>query len=131
MSSTKTTPLPVAPPDSVGFSPERLNDPAIAALLERTRVVVAEDLTAKYPAAWPTRVTLSLSNGDALTGASDYPRGNPENPVSTAELEDKFRFLVTPRFGAATAERAIEAVQSLETCEDVSTVFRDLAHEGH
>src|ERR1700677_5065130 len=25
MSSTKTTPLPTAPPDSVGFSPERLN----------------------------------------------------------------------------------------------------------
>jgi len=113
------------------FFLERLRDPAIAALLERTRVVVAEDLTAKYPAAWPTRVTLTLSNGATLTGASDYPRGNPENPVSTAQLEDKFRSLVTPRFGAATAERAIEAVQSLETCEDVSTVFRDLAHEGH
>ena len=26
----------------------------------------------------------------ALRGASDFPRGNPENPVSTAELEDKF-----------------------------------------
>jgi 2-methylcitrate dehydratase PrpD len=113
------------------FSPERLRDPAIAALLERTRVVVAEDLTAKYPAAWPTRVTLTLSNGDVLTGSSDHPSGNPENPVSTAQLENKFRSLVTPRFGATTAERAIEAVQSLETCEDASTVFRDLAHEGH
>jgi 2-methylcitrate dehydratase PrpD len=113
------------------FSPERLHDPAIAALLERTQVVVADDLTAKYPAAWPTRVTLTPSNGATLTGSSDYPRGNPENPVSTAQLEDKFRTLVTPRFGAATAERAIEAVQSLETCEDVATVFRDLVHERH
>ena len=113
------------------FSPERLHDPAITALLERTQVVVAEDLTAKYPAAWPTRVTLTLSDGASLTGSSDYPRGNPENPVSTAQLEDKFRSLVTPRFGEATAERAIEAVQLLETCDDVSTVFRDLTHEGH
>jgi 2-methylcitrate dehydratase PrpD len=113
------------------FSAERLQDPAIAALLERTQVVVADDLTARYPAAWPTRVTLTLSNGATVSGSSDYPRGNPENPASTAQLEDKFRLLVTPRFGAATAERAIEAVQSLETCEDVSTVFRDLAHEGN
>ena len=28
--------------------------------------------------------------------------------------------------GAATAQRAIEAVQSLETCENISSVFRDL-----
>jgi 2-methylcitrate dehydratase PrpD len=113
------------------FSPERLRDPAIADLLKRTRVVVADDLTAKYPAAWPTRVTITLSNGETLAGASDYPRGNPENPVSTAQLEEKFRSLVVPRFGAATAHRAIEAVQSLETRDDVSTVFRDLAHEGY
>jgi 2-methylcitrate dehydratase PrpD len=113
------------------FSAERLLDPAIAELLARTEVSVAGDLTAKYPAAWPTRVTITLSNGETIAGASDYPRGNPENPVSTALLEDKFRSLVAPRFGAATAERAMEAVQSLETRDDVSTVFRDLAHEGH
>jgi 2-methylcitrate dehydratase PrpD len=113
------------------FTPERLRDPAMAALLEHIQVVVADDLTAKYPAAWPTRVTLTLSNGAILTASADYPRGNPENPVSTAQLEDKFRSLVTPRLSAATAERAIEAVQSLETCEDVSTVFRDLTHERH
>jgi len=117
------------------FTPERLRDPAITALLERIQVVVADDLTVRYPAAWPSRVTLTLSDGATLTGASDYPRGNPENPVSTAQLEDKFRSLVAPlvipRFSAATAERALEAVQSLETCEDVSTVFRGLTHEGY
>jgi len=109
------------------FSPDRLRDPAISALLERTQVLVAPDLTAKYPAAWPTRVTLTLASGVKLTGSADFPRGNPENPVSIAQLEEQFRSLVVPRFGAATAQRAIEAVQSLETREDVSTLFRDLA----
>ena len=70
------------------FTPERLHDPAIAALLERTQVLVADNLSAKYPAAWPARVTLTLSNGAILTASADYPRGNPENPVSTAQLED-------------------------------------------
>jgi len=113
------------------FSPERLGDPAIAALLERTQVVVADDLTAKYPAAWPARVTLTLPDGAKVTGSSDYPRGNPENPVSTAQLEEKFRLLVVPRLGGAIAERAIEAVQSLETRADISTVFRDLSHVSY
>jgi 2-methylcitrate dehydratase PrpD len=113
------------------FSAERLRGRDIAALLDRTRVVVAEDLTAKYPAAWPARVTVTLPDGATLTGSSDFPRGNPENPVSTALLQDKFRGLVVPRFGASTAERGIQAVQLVETRDDVSTVFRDLAHERH
>jgi 2-methylcitrate dehydratase PrpD len=67
-----------------------------------------------------------LASGATVSGASDYPRGNPENPVPTAELEEKFRGLVAPCFGAAAAQRALEAVQSLETCENISSVFRDL-----
>jgi 2-methylcitrate dehydratase PrpD len=108
------------------FSAERMRDATIARLLERVQVVVAEDLTAKYPAAWPARVTLTLASGATVSRSSDYPRGNPENPVFTAELEEKFRCLVAPRFGAAAAQRALEAVQSLETCENISSVFRDL-----
>lgn len=96
------------------FTPERMADPAIAALLERTRVTVADDLTAKYPAAWPARLTITLMNGETLQGAADFPRGNPENPVSTQELEDKFRGLVAPRFGIAAAGRAIETVAHLD-----------------
>jgi 2-methylcitrate dehydratase PrpD len=100
--------------DLAQFSPERMADPAIATLLERTRVTVAEDLTAKYPAAWPTRLTIVLANGETLRGAADFPRGNPENPVSTQELQEKFRSLVAPRFGADAAGRVIDGVAQLE-----------------
>jgi 2-methylcitrate dehydratase PrpD len=97
------------------FSLERMSDPAIGEMIERIRVNVADDLTVKYPAAWPARLTLTMADGEVLRGAADYPRGNPENPVSTAELEDKFRGLVAPRFGANAAEAGIEAVKSLHT----------------
>jgi 2-methylcitrate dehydratase PrpD len=109
------------------FGPAGVGHPPIAALLSRTRVTVADDLTARYPGAWPTRVEIALSDGSVLRGASDYPRGNPENPVSMRELEDKFRELVVPRFGASVADRAIAAVASLESCDDMAEVFRDLA----
>jgi 2-methylcitrate dehydratase PrpD len=105
------------------FAAGRLADPALTALLDRATVSVADDLTARYPAAWPCRLTLTLGDGRVLRGAADYPRGNPENPVSTAELEDKFRLLVEPRFGAATTARALETIRSLETCPDLAGVF--------
>jgi 2-methylcitrate dehydratase PrpD len=109
------------------FGREGVREPSIAALLSRTRVSVAGDLTAKYPAAWPARVALTLADGSRLCDASDYPRGNPENPLSTAALERKLRDLVTPRFGTRIADGALAAVAVLPESPDVSRVFRSLS----
>jgi hypothetical protein len=62
-----------------------------------------------------------LRDGRNLIGGSDYPRGNPENPAPLAELEEKFRDLVAPRYSADLAERAIAAVNGLESCPDMAT----------
>ena len=108
------------------FVPSGVEHAAIAALLGRTEVTVQPDLTAQYPAAWPTRIAIELADGMVLRGAADFPRGNPENPVATEELEQKFVDLVAPRFGAAVAHRGIRLVRSLEHASDMSTHFRDL-----
>jgi 2-methylcitrate dehydratase PrpD len=105
------------------FEPEGVCDPAIAALLASTRVTVADDLTARYPAAWPARVTVTLESGETRMVCAAYPRGNPENPVSTEELERKFHALVGPRFGKDAARRAIETVHALEACPDMANAF--------
>lgn len=108
------------------FGPEGVRDPAIAALLACTRVTVADDLTAKYPAAWPARVTITRENGESRSGAADYPRGNPENPVSTEELRDKFRGLAAPRFGDSAACRALLAVETLDSQADMARAFSEI-----
>ena len=113
------------------FSADRFNESgvvpdSIKSLLRRTRVTVADDLSAMYPAAWPTRVEIELANGDVLRGAAEFPRGNPENPVSDADLEEKFIDLVTPRLGPDVAARGLELVNTLTTCTDMATHFRDL-----
>ncbi|MEK7276874.1 MAG: MmgE/PrpD family protein, partial [Chloroflexota bacterium] len=116
------------------FSPERFDangvrDEKIAALLRHIRVTVAPDVTAKYPAEWGTRMTFTLKDGSAQTMSAAFPRGNPENPVSTAALEDKFRTLVAPRYSPALAEKAIQAVRQIESRRDWARAFADLAKE--
>jgi 2-methylcitrate dehydratase PrpD len=96
----------------------------IAALLQRTRVTVSDALTAKYPAAWPTRLTVTFADGTSITKDADFPRGNPENAVTTALLEDKFRGIVEPRFGADVAARALSLLAQLPAASDVSKLFR-------
>ena len=108
------------------FGPEGVRDPAIADLVRRTRVSVADDLTKKYPAAWPVRLTLKLKNGALERGAGEYPRGHAENPVSTEELEQKFSALVGSRFGDDTARAGLAALHSMERCGDMATLFASM-----
>jgi len=115
------------------FSPERFGPagvaaPAIAELLTRIRPQVSAELTRMYPAAWPVRLELELQDGRLLQGGGDFPRGNMENPVSTGVLEDKFRTLVQPRFGAALCDQALDLVRHLEDVDDLSAAFRSLGH---
>jgi 2-methylcitrate dehydratase PrpD len=112
--------------DPERFGAEGVRDPRIAALLQRTSVSVDDDLSAKYPSAWPARVSVTLGDGTVLSGAEDFPRGNPENPVTTATLEEKFTSLVGSHAGPDVARRALAAVRSVASCRDVSTVFHDL-----
>jgi 2-methylcitrate dehydratase PrpD len=109
------------------FAPDRFAaDGPIAELLKRTHVTVACDLTGKYPSAWPARVTITLDSGEVVRGGADYPRGNPENPVSTAELQAKFHALVAPHFGQETVRRAVEAVETLDACDDMAQAFSQI-----
>jgi len=117
--------------DLAQFSAERFGDdgvrePLIREMLARTRVVVADDLTAKYPGAWPVRLTLTLSDRTRESVASDYPRGNAENPVSTAALEQKLAALVGGRFGDKVARAALSALRGLDRADDLAVVFSRL-----
>jgi len=109
--------------DEERFWPDGVRESAIAELLGRVTVTVADDLTAKYPSAWPVRLTISLKDGAIERAASEHPRGNPENPVSTDELEKKFSALVGSRFGEATAQATLSALHSVEGCSDMADLF--------
>jgi len=108
------------------FGADGVRDAKLAALLGRVRVTVAGDLTGRYPSAWPARLTLTLRDGERVQGASDYPKGNQENPVSTCELEAKLTSLVGSRIGPGTSGRALAAVRSIEACPDMAGAFRDV-----
>ena len=113
------------------FSPDRFGedgvvDADIASLLRRIRVTVRDDLSARYPARWPTNVVITLRGGGVERGMNDYPRGNPEKPVSTEILEQKFMSLVAPRHGDALARRALDTARALGHSADVRSVFAEL-----
>ena len=112
--------------DAARFSADGVVEPAIRAMLARIHIEVDPLLSAMYPERWPARMAIELRDGSVVSGDADFPRGNPENPASTDELEAKFRGLVEPSFGLCSTERAIHLVHNLSSVADMATVFGSL-----
>lgn len=78
------------------FDPAHRADPAMHALMGRVTVSLAPDLADAYPARRPARVTVTLRDGAVLEHFQPGRKGDPEMPLTDAELSAKFRELVAP-----------------------------------
>lgn len=105
------------------FAQEHLNDPDMKDLMSRVDLAVDPASEKSYPDRWPASVELTLRSGDVLQGKTDYPKGDPENPVSAEELEEKFRALTAGLLDEKRMEELIQRCRRLEEEPDVSALL--------
>lgn len=91
-----------------------LNNEDILGIAELVEVKHDSSLEQYYPAYWPARVTIMLSDGTTYETTLQTCRGDPANPLSPGERQEKFRKL-------AGRELDEEDLNGLE--EAVETVF--------
>lgn len=104
-----------------------LRSPEVLAVARRVEVAVDPDLARAFPAKTIARVTLVTARGEHRATV-EYPRGNPENPLTDAELALKFHGLAAPALGAGRARALQDAILTLPDARDVGGVTRPLAH---
>ena len=96
------------------FTPERLADPALLDLVARTTVVEDPALTAGYPSGIPNRVRVFLTDGRVLETEVAFPPGHDKNPLTDAQLAEKFHGLADPALGADRAGQLWRRLSALE-----------------
>ncbi|MGP1614343.1 MAG: MmgE/PrpD family protein, partial [Pollutimonas bauzanensis] len=97
------------------FEPERLADPRIRALMSRLALEEDPALTAGFPRQRAANVNIILKNGQSHAHFSPYRKGDPESPLSDAELNDKFDELAGPVLGRAAAQALRKQIWRLDT----------------
>ena len=105
------------------FSDERLADPVIQALCDKTHYVVDESLP--FPQTFPGWVIVTLKSGARLEARLDASRGSRENPMSEDDLYQKFESNVTRSFSRGRAQQIWQTGLSLETLPNLRA-FTDL-----
>jgi 2-methylcitrate dehydratase PrpD len=105
------------------FSAERIRNPEMIRMMTKIRIQSDLGLTAMYPRKWPARVEILKRSGERLIGASEYPKGDPENPLSESEVVGKFKSLTRGLIADDWADMLCERALSLERTPDVSTLL--------
>jgi 2-methylcitrate dehydratase PrpD len=86
--------------------------PATVALRDKVSMVLDAEVDAAYPQRWIGKVTVATTDGRALHGRVDEPKGDPGNTLSRGEITAKALRLAAYG-GAVSAAQAEAAVASL------------------
>jgi 2-methylcitrate dehydratase len=106
------------------FDPARFTGPEVLRLLEHVKVHLDDSLTPRYPRGIPNRIVVTLTDGRREALEVEFPRGHAGNPMTDSEVEAKFRALVEPRYGRATADAVLERCWRFEELSGVTDLLR-------
>lgn len=100
------------------FSEEAVRDPAMVSLARKVRVGADDAFSAAFPGKQTAEVTVCTKNGE-FRERVDYPKGEPENPLSDDEFRARYDALMDYA-GVAPSVRArvFDAVSVPETSVD-------------
>jgi 2-methylcitrate dehydratase PrpD len=102
------------------FEPQRLGDPATRELMRRVEVAVDPQLDAAFPAQRAARVAIEARDGRREEFLQPTRIGDPDAPLSDAQLEAKYLELAVPVLGEPRAKALLARLWRLETVPSLS-----------
>jgi len=96
------------------FEKERLEDEETKAVMNKIAVKLDPELDAAFPGKRAARVTLRARDGREEQYLQPTRKGDPDLPLSDAELDDKFLELAAPVIREAAARRRLAYLRALD-----------------
>ena len=105
------------------FEMAKIMDPTIRAQLKKVEVVADSEIEKVFPALQRVVVTITTTDGRSLTEQLDYPKGDPRNPLTDQEIEEKFAALADGVLSSQAQKKLKEAIWDLENIDSVSKLM--------
>jgi len=101
------------------FTPEWLNDSRIRGLMDRVDMRIDDRAQGVFPGHRSAFVDIEATDGRTFSHHAPTRKGDPDAPLSKAELEGKFRELAGPAIGDAAVAEMIAKVWRLDEIGDL------------
>ncbi len=102
------------------FTEENFKDRKILGVASKVRAELDPEAERRYPGDKLATVIVKTRDGKEYSAHTDYPKGDVENPVSDAELEDKFRLLTRKALSVQKASEVIKMVWHLDDLKEIN-----------
>jgi 2-methylcitrate dehydratase len=106
------------------FTMAKIMDPTIRAQLHKIVVVADAEIENVFPALQRVVVTIQTTGGREFSKQLDYPKGDPRNPLTDKEVEEKFEALAEPVMTPAARRRAMDAIWNLDKQASVTDLVK-------
>jgi 2-methylcitrate dehydratase len=97
------------------FSEEKMKDPRIWEVIDKIKGEASEEFEAMFPAKQPSRVRITTTGGEIFEAYLEYPKGDPREPMTEADLDAKFGALAA---GLLDEARQAAVKQLVFSCDD-------------
>jgi 2-methylcitrate dehydratase len=105
------------------FTDAKIMDPAIRAQLNKVEVVADPEIEALFPELQRVIVKIVTTDGREMTKQIDYPKGDPRNPLTDEEIEEKFDALAEPILSADQRKRIKDATWNVDRLESITDLM--------
>lgn len=99
------------------FSDEKLNDPRIREVIMKIKGEASIEFEKMFPAKQPSKVVIKTKDGKEYSEYLEYPKGDPREPMTMEDLENKFNALST---SLLDSNRQSEIKEIIFNCEKYS-----------
>ena len=105
------------------FTPRKMKDPKVHQLIDRVRMEADPSLD-RFGRAGITEIR--LKNGVSYKKRVEYPKGDPLNPMTDQELEDKFRNMAEKFMTKEQIKKAIATIDELDKLDDINKLMKTM-----
>jgi len=107
----------------VQFTMEKIMNPKIREQLNKVEVVADPEIEKVFPALQRVIVQINTRDGRSFNKQLDFPKGDPRNPLTDQEVEEKFAALAEGVLSAGAQKRVRETVWNLERVGSVTDLM--------
>ncbi len=104
------------------FTRERYRDPAILAVVQKIRLA-GDKAYNNDPWTYDCRIEATLKSGAVISVHQTNPKGHPANPMSDAEIEEKFLKQVDTILPKTQSRALLDQLWELEKLDDIQKLF--------
>jgi len=99
-------------------------DPELLETARKVSVFVAEDDSEWSSVDKGAGVEVETTDGRVLKETVTFSKGLPENPMTQAEVEEKFRYLVDPVIPNGVPQAIVDTVNEVEAVKDINEIVK-------